>query len=58
MAEEDLPGSIINFRYQSIHVALDVKHRKLTNRVSAGKYLPHVRQISPSGSLCDAIPGI
>lgn len=58
MAEEDLAGSIINFRYQSVHIALDVKHRKLANHVSAGKYLPHVRQISPAGSLCDAIPGI
>ena len=58
MAEEDLAGSIIDFRYQSVHVALDVKHCKLANRIGAGKYLPHVCQVSPSGSLGDAIPGI
>src|SRR5215831_15049255 len=58
MAEEDLAASRIYFRYESIHVALDVRHRKSSDRIGAGKYLPHVRQVSPSSSLGDAIPGI
>ena len=43
MAEEDLAGSIIDFRYESVNVALDVKHRKLVNRIGTWKYLPYVR---------------
>jgi hypothetical protein len=58
MAEEDLAGSIIHFCYQSVHIVLDVKHHKLANCIGAGEYSPHVRQVSPSGSLGDAIPGI
>jgi len=58
MPKKNSSRVIVNLNNQTIRIPLDVKHYETFDRIRAGKYAPHFRQVFPVRLLGDAVPDV